>query len=198
MSALSTTSYKRKRKKSPKPCIQLEPGKSLLQVKSDKSAHNLSFWTKFSATKLRNKWITIVETSTLSRFFSHLLQALHLNKKDAPSKKPFDRIRLPSLGLSKTERKPPKQGGVSQEPGVGMPPLHFLIAHGRAINYFLRRRRGVFISHSLKGVIPHADNKFLVLSVTIDKDKLNNCLWNIFEIFFFWLFKNNILLKIYI
>lgn len=180
---LSRTSCKRK-KKFPKPRIQLEPWKSLQQVKSDKSAHNLSFRTKFSATKLRNKWITIVETSTLSRFFSHLSQALHLNKKDAPSKKPFDRIRLPSLGLSKTERKPPKQGGVLEEPGVGMPPLHFLIAHGRAINYFLRRRRGEFISHSLKGVIPHADNKFLVLSVTIHKDIWNNYLERFLKYFF--------------
>lgn len=42
----------------------------------------------------------------------------------------------------------------------------------------------MFISHSLKGVIPHADNKFLVLSVTIAKDKLNNSLGSIFEIFF--------------
>lgn len=102
---------KKKKKKIPKPRIQLEQWKSLQQVKSDKSAHNLSFWTKFSATKLRNKWITIIETSTLSRFFSHLSQALHLNKKDAPSKKPFDRIRFPSLGLSKTEKEAAKTRG---------------------------------------------------------------------------------------
>lgn len=122
-----------------------------------------------------------------SHDFFHTSRRRYISiKRTPPVKSPLTVSDFHRWGCARQKGSRQKQGGVPEEPGVGMPPLHFLIAHGRAINYFLRRRRGEFISHSLKGVIPRADNKFLVLSVTTHKVILNNCLGKIFEMFFFY------------